>query len=303
MTSIEHYASRLAPNMPALNAIFVARHFKRIFGRSPKPLSHPGADYHDFIVDRMIRGHWTDRHLRCVDKEHAKSEAIQLHPTIRVPETRAIIPVPRQLTFEDFSAAIEPFLGQHLVAKPTHGSAATEFLDAKPDIFRLYRTARYNYFYSFRETQYFPLKHKVIVEDNISDDGVDLRDFKFFCSYGRILFVQIDANRFTEHERILVAPPHFQPMNLRLGAFKPTTKWVRPEALPDLCKAAEALSRPFDFVRIDLYEKDGHVYLGEFTFTPGAGMEPFSDPDFSKRLLDEIKHSTSREPAMTESAA
>ena len=104
-----------------------------------------------------------------------------------------------------------------------------------------------------------------------------------------ILFVQVDANRFIEHERILLSPPDFEPLNLTLGAFKPTTTWVRPKQFEALCHAAQDLSRPFDFVRVDLYEKAGQVFFGEFTFTPGAGMEPFSEPGFSRRLLSEIK--------------
>ena len=30
------------------------------------------------------------------------------------------------------------------------------------------------------------------------------------------------------------------------------------------------LSRPFKFVRVDFYEINGIIYLGELTFTPGA---------------------------------
>ena len=37
------------------------------------------------------------------------------------------------------------------------------------------------------------------------------------------------------------------------------------------------LSKSFNFVRVDLYNKDGHIYFGELTFSPGSGYEPFSD--------------------------
>lgn len=33
---------------------------------------------------------------------------------------------------------------------------------------------------------------------------------------------------------------------------------------------ATKLSQDFKFVRVDFYEVDGRVYLGELTFTPGA---------------------------------
>lgn len=288
MSRIEHYASRLAPNVAPINAIFIARHFNRVFGRRPRPPQDPEADYHDFLVDRMSRGGWSSTQLRCVDKEFAKLEASKLHPAIKAAETVAVIPI-RGMSIDRFTEAMGPHLGRHFVAKPTHGSAATEFLDARPDLTKLYRAGRYNYFYSFRESQYAPLERKIIIEENIAEHGSDLRDFKFFCSFGRILFVQVDANRFIEHERILLSPPDFEPLNLTLGAFKPTTTWVRPKQFEALCHAAQDLSRPFDFVRVDLYEQAGQVFFGEFTFTPGAGMEPFSEPGFSRRLLSEIK--------------
>lgn len=41
---------------------------------------------------------------------------------------------------------------------------------------------------------------------------------------------------------------------------------------------AETLGEGFPFVRVDLYEIDGHPYVGELTFTPSAGFHTL-DPD------------------------
>ena len=40
----------------------------------------------------------------------------------------------------------------------------------------------------------------------------------------------------------------------------------------DVCRK---LSAPFQFVRVDLYVVDSHIYFGELTFTRG-GNEPFN---------------------------
>ncbi len=38
--------------------------------------------------------------------------------------------------------------------------------------------------------------------------------------------------------------------------------------------AAERLSRPFPFVRVDFYSVSGRAILGEMTFTPSACIDP-----------------------------
>jgi hypothetical protein len=46
----------------------------------------------------------------------------------------------------------------------------------------------------------------------------------------------------------------------------------RPESLQEMIRYAETLSKPFPFVRVDLYECDGRPVFGELTFTPAACM-------------------------------
>jgi len=149
----------------------------------------------------------------------------------------------------------------------------------------LYRAGRYNYFYSFRETQYASLQHKVIIEENITGE-TDLTDFKFFCANGAIMFVQVDSNRFISHSRKLLGSD-LQPLSVHLGGFPISSKWEAPSK--QVCKTALELCRSFDFVRVDLYEVNDKVYFGELMFTPGAGMEPFSDETFARHLLQTIR--------------
>ena len=48
-------------------------------------------------------------------------------------------------------------------------------------------------------------------------------------------------------------------------------------------KYAAMLSKDFKFVRVDFYEVSGRIYLGELTFTPGAFIFKYGNPE------DEIK--------------
>src|SRR3546814_18607393 len=54
----------------------------------------------------------------------------------------------------------------------------------------------------------------------------------------------------------------------------------RPKCLPQMIEMAEALGKDFCFVRVDLYEIDGHPLFGEMTFTPGSGFRRFEPKSF-----------------------
>jgi hypothetical protein len=51
----------------------------------------------------------------------------------------------------------------------------------------------------------------------------------------------------------------------------------------------EALAAPFDFVRLDLYHTNAGTYFSEFTFTPGAAADRFSDKAFERTFYQRIE--------------
>jgi hypothetical protein len=68
-----------------------------------------------------------------------------------------------------------------------------------------------------------------------------------------------------------------------------------PEPLPSppahwqvMLSAASELSKPFDFVRVDLYDVPQGVFFSEFTFTPNATFFPFLDANFSRKVLRDV---------------
>ena len=48
-----------------------------------------------------------------------------------------------------------------------------------------------------------------------------------------------------------------------------------PPQLTEMLQLSSELSNPFDFLRVDLYNVDGKIYVGEFTLTPAAGADKF----------------------------
>ena len=49
-----------------------------------------------------------------------------------------------------------------------------------------------------------------------------------------------------------------------------------PEEIDTMIELAEKLSSGIPFVRVDFYLVAGKIYVGELTFTPGGGSDPYS---------------------------
>lgn len=124
-----------------------------------------------------------------------------------------------------------------------------------------------------RELHYTYIPPRLICERFLENaDGSQIRDYKIHCFHGEPKLVQVDYERFTEHQRNYYDPD----WNLT------DIKWIEqdnyPEAedkpvnLEEMLEIARALSADFGYVRVDLYNVEGKVVFGELTFTPGCGF-------------------------------
>ena len=62
-------------------------------------------------------------------------------------------------------------------------------------------------------------------------------------------------------------------------------RFVKPECLEEMKELARKLAEGFPFVRVDFYQVNGKVYLGEMTFTPGMFLA-FSSKEWDRKLGD-----------------
>ena len=128
------------------------------------------------------------------------------------------------------------------------------------------------------EWQYARIRPRLIVEQRIGEPGVLPDDFKFWVYHGRVHYMHwfTDRGLPTYGGRIVDRDWNepFRSMSQRTHERYPP----RPESLDLMMWIAETLGEGFRFVRVDLYEVDGHPYVGELTFTPSAGFHTL-DPD------------------------
>ncbi len=272
--------SRTPQNLPmtrAFNHWIAGEHFARRFGRWPLPADAPDALINDVIFDRMIDPDWSPLHRAFIDKQTAKDEARRLCPDLAAPETLLVIPIEAVTSIEHLFDLLRPFIGTDAIAKPTHASGAVTFLRDLADLSELralYDLASRDYASLLREMQYAGLARKIIVEAMIPTPvPAPPDDYKFHCIHGEPLLCQIDHGRFGQAWSRLYRVPDFTPMDETDGLSPPDgfTPAAR-DRLDRMIAAARALSAPFAFVRVDLYDGRDAVYFGELTFTPAASL-------------------------------
>lgn len=135
------------------------------------------------------------------------------------------------------------------------------------------------------EWLYGKIEPQLLVEPFVGGTCSLPTDYKFFVFGSRAEFVQVDTDREHAHKRAIFdrswrrLPVELQfPMEVR--------EIAPPRSLPAMLEAAEALSRGFDFVRVDFYEAEGRPLFGEMTFYPGSGLDRFRPAAFDRLFGD-----------------
>ena len=108
---------------------------------------------------------------------------------------------------------------------------------------------------------------KLLIENN--DPSRTITDYKFYCFHGEPKYIQrISGRDFKTH----VAKRIFFDVNwnwIPLLENEHDPCIPRPIVLEKMIEISEILSKPFPFVRVDLYLINNKVIFGEMTFTPG----------------------------------
>lgn len=137
---------------------------------------------------------------------------------------------------------------------------------------------RYNFYDNSREWLYKNIIPRIIAEEYIYDSKGETRDYKFWCFDGKVLFVNVFCDRDSDLKMVTLN------RDFSLAEFSNNNyseyhqKLEMPKNYWEMVEIAELLSKDFSHVRIDLYNIDGHIYFGEYTFTPASGFQHF-EPD------------------------
>lgn len=127
-----------------------------------------------------------------------------------------------------------------------------------------------------REWPYKDILRRVFAEEYLEDANGELRDYKFFCFDGKVKYLFIATERQSGGE---VKFNYFDADFNDLGIVQQHPLSDKPIAKPNVFEkmkeVAAKLSEGIPAVRVDLYEVNGKVYFGEYTFFHHGGFVPF----------------------------
>lgn len=123
---------------------------------------------------------------------------------------------------------------------------------------------------------------QVFLERDLGLGSHAVDDWKFFAFRGRIGLVQVDQDR-SENHRQTVYDAAFNFIDQPLY-FTKGTPVARPKNFDVMCEIVRTLGAQFEFMRIDLYNVDGAIYLGELSVVPNDAARPLLCRDLDIRL-------------------
>lgn len=142
-----------------------------------------------------------------------------------------------------------------------------------------------SYYHSFN-WGYKNVKPIAYAEKYIEQNIGQVYDYKFYCADGKVVFMFIATERYGEG---LLSndyyTPDFESIDLIWGGCaRINDRLSKPEGFDQMKELAEKLAKPFPFVRVDFYEADHQIYVGEMTFYSGGGRKRLDPPEWEEKL-------------------
>lgn len=194
----------------------------------------------------------------------------------------------------DFDALPEQF-----VMKCNHDSGSTKVIKNKSSLTaeeinemkEFYsKRLKQDFYYAGREYPYKGIKPYIIAEQLMIDETApekSIEDYKFFCFNGepKVMFIATDRATDCKFDFFDMNFNHLDLVNIHPNADKPIPK---PEKFDEMKELAAKLSQGMRHVRIDLYELNGKIYFGEYTFFHGGGFQLCHPEKWERQLGDWI---------------
>lgn len=127
-----------------------------------------------------------------------------------------------------------------------------------------------NYGFKNAEFQYINVKRKIFAEVFLKDN---IEDYKVYCFHGEPKYIRVQKKNLNGDGKI----NNYYDLNWKLTDIetglphfyrKPEVIFNKPKNLDLMLNYSRKLSEEFVFVRVDFYNINGRIYLGEMTFTP-----------------------------------
>ena len=233
-------------------------------------------------IQYLIVNKYGKREAMLADKQLVKSYIKEIDNEILIPKTYRVYKNAFDIQLED--------LPEKFVLKCNHGSGNVFICTSKKDFDldkakkELNRAIKFNFAKKHLEYHYSQIERCIIAEEYLDDSkNRNPIDYKFYCFNGHVESILVCSER-DQKLRLDDFDLEWNKLDYTYEEFKSDKDIEKPEKLNDMIEIAKKLSKDHPFVRVDLYEINGKIYFGEFTFTPAAGFIHYYKDDALNHL-------------------
>ena len=186
---------------------------------------------------------------------------------------------PETIPFEKFPSSF--------IIKPNHASGLQILVENNPyNKEKIIKTCKQllkiPYGLEKFEWAYQSIKRKIVVEKLLRDNEGNIPlDFRFNMFNGKCKLVHAF---FRSNRSVSSFDEKWNFLSIKILNCKVGPKIKKPKNFKTMLELAEKLSKPFDYVRVDLYSLKGKVYFGELTHYPTSGINKFEPQSFDFEL-------------------
>lgn len=144
----------------------------------------------------------------------------------------------------------------------------------------------------FPEPWYSKIPRAILIEELLQEKGELLpRDFKFFVFHGEVKLIRVDTPQHFGTKSMSHFDENWISQNTTFAErrnqnpYKQTMPLPeKPHNLSEMIRVASKLGKKFDFVRVDMFNTDSGIRIGEMTLAPTSGQGYFSDTRLNEIL-------------------
>ena len=132
------------------------------------------------------------------------------------------------------------------------------------------------------------IKPRIIIEELLGDGESDLVDYKFYCTFGEAKMALVVCDRKAKDQsRAFVDVATWQALPVRRRGVHKASSAPKPDKLDEMLAICRKISADAPLVRVDFYENDDRIYVGEVSYDPGLFLR-FEPVEWDFKLGDMI---------------
>ena len=201
--------------------------------------------------------------------------------------------IPNLGVWDNFDEIDFDILPNQFVLKCTHDSGGIVICKDKSTFDKesarriINRSLKRDYYLIAREWPYKNVPRRILAEEYIDELGsIDLLDYKMYSFHGEPKLTVVCSNRFSMGgTRMDYYDLDWNLINISILHYEPSNKhYAKPPHYEEMKMLCKQLSKDFPFLRVDFYDVNNHLYVGELTLYPGAGFIKIEPSEFDYKM-------------------